>query len=161
MKTTAKWLYPASLIVLFIILITAGIPDGAVYGSNTDWLSQHVTLAEAIRTACLEQHTLLPDWIGLGGGSNGYQFAYYGFLRPDLLIGRLVRKHPFHDSGMPLPHAPADYVCQLSALPSPGVPLCKKQALEVAPALHADDLSVQLLLCPRCIRRHRMVLVQE
>ena len=94
MKTTAKWLYPASLIVLFIILITAVIPDGAVYGSNTDWLSQHVTLAEAIRTACLEQHTLLPDWIGLGGGSNGYQFAYYGFLRPDLLIGCLLPQIP-------------------------------------------------------------------
>src|SRR5699024_8566709 len=90
MKTTAKWLYPASLIVLFIILVTVAIPDGAVYGSNTDWLSQHVTLAEAIRTAFLEQHTLLPDWIGLGGGSNGYQFAYYGFLRPDLLIGCLL-----------------------------------------------------------------------
>ena len=94
MKTTAKWLYPASLIVLFIILVSAVIPDGAVYGSNTDWLSQHVTLAETIRTACLEQHTLLPDWIGLGGGSNGYQFAYYGFLRPDLLIGCLLPQIP-------------------------------------------------------------------
>ncbi len=94
MKTTAKWLYPASLIVLFIILVSAVIPDRAVYGSNTDWLSQHVTLAETIRTACLEQHTLLPDWIGLGGGSNGYQFAYYGFLRPDLLIGCLLPQIP-------------------------------------------------------------------
>lgn len=92
-----KWFYPVSLILLFIILVTAVIPAGCVYGSNTDWLSQHVTLAETIRNACLEQHTLLPSWIGLGGGSNGYQFAYYGFLRPDLLIGCLLPQIPMMD----------------------------------------------------------------
>ena len=84
-----KWLYPVSLILFFIILTTVIIPDGYVYGSTTDWLSQHVTLAETIRNTCLDQHTLLPSWINLGGGSNGYQFAYYGFLRPDILIGCL------------------------------------------------------------------------
>lgn len=85
-----KWYYPASLILIFITLTAVIIPDGYVYGSNTDWLSQHATLAETIRNACLEQHTLLPSWIPLGGGSNGYQFAYYGFLRPDILIGCLL-----------------------------------------------------------------------
>lgn len=94
MNNTLKRLYPISLIVLLIILIYTVIPDGAVYGSNTDWLSQHVTLAETIRTACLKQQTLLPDLIGLGGGSNGYQFAYYGFLRPDILIGCLLPQIP-------------------------------------------------------------------
>ena len=92
-----KWFYPVFLILLFIILVTAVIPAGCVYGSNTDWLSQHVTLAETIRNACLEQHTLLPSWIGLGGGSNGYQFAYYGFLRPDILIGCLLPQIPVMD----------------------------------------------------------------
>ena len=89
-----KWFYPVSLILIFIMLTAAVIPDGYVYGSNTDWLSQHVTLAETIRNACLEQHTLLPSWINLGSGSNGYQFAYYGFLRPDILIGCLLPKVP-------------------------------------------------------------------
>lgn len=89
-----KWFYPVSLILLFIILTIAVIPHGYVYGSNTDWLSQHVTLAETIRDTCLEQHTLLPSWIRLGGGSNGYQFAYYGFLRPDILIGCLLPQIP-------------------------------------------------------------------
>lgn len=92
-----KWIYPVSLILLFIILLAAVVPTGYVYGSNTDWLSQHVTLAETIRNACLEQHTLLPSWIGLGGGSNGYQFAYYGFLRPDILIGCLLPQIPMAD----------------------------------------------------------------
>lgn len=89
-----KWFYPASLIIIFIILTSVIIPAGCVYGSNTDWLSQHVTLAESIRTACLEQNTLLPSWIGLGGGANGFQFAYYGFLRPDIILGCLFPMVP-------------------------------------------------------------------
>lgn len=92
-----KWIYPLSLIFLFFILITISVPDGAVFGSHTDWLSQHATLAETIRDACLDQHTLLPSWIDLGGGSNGYQFAYYGFLRPDILIGCLLPQVPMTD----------------------------------------------------------------
>lgn len=94
MNRTLKLLCPVSLIIMLIILIQAVVPSGAVYGSNTDWLSQHVTLAETIREACLRQNTLLPDVVSLGGGSNGYQFAYYGFLRPDLLIGCLLPQIP-------------------------------------------------------------------
>lgn len=89
-----KRIYPLALIFLFVILIAVIVPAGAVFGSHTDWLSQHATLAETIRGACLEQHTLLPSWLGLGGGSNGYQFAYYGFLRPDILIGCLLPQVP-------------------------------------------------------------------
>ena len=33
-------------------LIILMVPEGAVFGSHTDWLSQHVTLAETIRNAC-------------------------------------------------------------------------------------------------------------
>lgn len=79
-----------ALIFLFIVLISLSVPAGAVFGSHTDWLSQHATLAETIRNACLEQRTLLPSWIDLGGGSNGYMFSYYGFLRPDILLGCLL-----------------------------------------------------------------------
>ena len=74
-----KLIYPAALILLFIILTTTILPADAVYGSNTDWFSQHAALAETIRDACVEQHTLLPDWIDLGSGSSGYQFSYYGY----------------------------------------------------------------------------------
>lgn len=89
-----KYVYPTMLIVLFIILTAVILPSDAIYGSNTDWLSQHAVLAETIRDACVEQHTLLPDWINLGSGSNGYQFSYYGFLRPDILIGCLFPQIP-------------------------------------------------------------------
>ena len=89
-----KRIYPLALIFFFFILTAVIVPEGAVFGSHTDWLSQHATLAETIRSACLEQHTLLPSWIDLGGGSNGYQFAYYGFLRPDILTGCLLPQVP-------------------------------------------------------------------
>lgn len=89
-----RWFYPLLLVICFGILIMMVMPAGVVYGSSTDWFSQHVALAETIRTACLEQHTLLPDWIALGGGSNGFQFAYYGYLRPDILLGCLLPRVP-------------------------------------------------------------------
>lgn len=85
-----KYFFPCLLAGLFIIFILLILPDGCFYGSHTDWLSQHVQLAETIRSACLEQHTLTPAFLPLGGGSNGYQFSYYGYLRPDILIGCLL-----------------------------------------------------------------------
>ena len=87
-------LFPAALILLFILLIVLSIPEGCIFGSHTDWLSQHAALAETIRDACLEQKTLLPSWLDLGGGANGFQFSYYGFLRPDILIGCLLPQVP-------------------------------------------------------------------
>lgn len=85
-----NWFCPVILILGFIMLIWLILPEGAVYGSTTDWFSQHVALAETIRDACLQQKTLLPMFLPLGGGSNGFQFAYYGYLRPDILIGCLL-----------------------------------------------------------------------
>lgn len=82
------------LILLFSVLIILMVPSGCVFGSHTDWLNQHVTLAETIRRACLEQHTLLPGWLELGGGANGYQFSYYGYLRPDIIVGCLLPRIP-------------------------------------------------------------------
>ena len=89
-----KWIYPLSLIFLFFILITVTVPEGAVFGSHPDLLTQLAALAETLRVACMEQHTLLPSWLELGSGSNGYQFSYYGFLRPDILIGCLLPQIP-------------------------------------------------------------------
>lgn len=79
---------------LFVIVIAFQLPRGCVYGSTVDWLSQHVALAETIRNACMDQKTLLPSFLWLGGGSSGFDFAYYGYLRPDILIGCLFPDIP-------------------------------------------------------------------
>lgn len=92
--TRKKYFYPVLLTGLFISFLILTIPDGALYGSYTDWLSQHVRLAETIRSECIARHTLTPAFLPLGGGSNGYQVSYYGYLRPDILIGCLLPQVP-------------------------------------------------------------------
>lgn len=92
--TQKKYFFPVLLAGLLTIFILLTVPNGYLYGSYTDWLSQHVRLAETIRSACLEQHTLTPAFLPIGGGSNGYLFSYYGYLRPDILIGCLFPSVP-------------------------------------------------------------------
>lgn len=92
--TRKKYFFPVILTGLFILFILAVIPKGAFYGSYTDWLSQHVRLAETIRDTCVRQKTLVPAFLPLGSGSNGYQFSYYGYLRPDIVIGCLLPSVP-------------------------------------------------------------------
>lgn len=74
----------------------AGLPsaasseEGLIFGFGSDWLSQHLPIAESLRQAMLESGRLLPLYIDLGGGSSTYDFAYYGLLRPDVLLGCLL-----------------------------------------------------------------------
>ncbi len=73
----------------------AGLPsaasseEGLIFGFCSDWLSQHLPIAESLRWAMLESGRLLPLYIDLGGGVSVYDFAYYGLLRPDVLLGYL------------------------------------------------------------------------
>lgn len=87
-------IYTAVLVAVFVCLISLILPERCFYGSTTDWYNQHVTLAETIRKVCLQEKTLAPAWISLGGGSNGFQFAYYGYYRPDIIIGCLFPQVP-------------------------------------------------------------------
>ena len=94
MKKYTRRHYPLLLTVIFVIAAALSVPRGCVYGSTTDWLPQHIALAETIRAACAEQGTLLPAFLPLGGGSNGFLFSYYGYLRPDILLGCVLRRVP-------------------------------------------------------------------
>lgn len=78
------------LVIIFFGLLYITVPKGDIYGSTTDWLSQHTTLAETLRDEMLEKGTLFPDFIWLGGGNNIYNFSYYGYLRPDVILGCLL-----------------------------------------------------------------------
>ena len=80
------------LVAVFFLLIGLILPEGCFYGSTIDWYDQHVTLAETIRRTCIEEKTLAPAWMTLGGGSNGFQFAYYGYFRPDIILGCLLSR---------------------------------------------------------------------
>lgn len=62
-----------------------------VFGNTIDWYSQHVVIADALRHAIRSEGTLFPTYMKqLMGGGNIYHFSYYGYLRPDILIGALL-----------------------------------------------------------------------
>ena len=62
-----------------------------VFGNRIDWYSQHVVIGDALRHAIRSEGTLFPTYIKeLMSGGNIYHFSYYGYLRPDILIGALL-----------------------------------------------------------------------
>ena len=82
--------------ITLLLLLTAGsililllIPSGSWFGSETDWYSQHVTIADYMRKNFYATGSLFPDFTGLGGGTNFFSLSYYGFMRPDVLISYL------------------------------------------------------------------------
>ncbi|MDR3766440.1 MAG: YfhO family protein [Butyricicoccus sp.] len=94
MRRFAKCSYPLLLLGLIALWLVLLMSSGFLFGSEIDWYCQHIALAETIRTECIHQHTLAPAFLPLGGGTNGYQFAYYGYFRPDILIGYLLPQVP-------------------------------------------------------------------
>lgn len=79
------------MILLIALPILFGLfLNGGVFGNSIDWLSQHVILGDMIRDTILEQKTLFPNFVNqLNAGSNFYEYSYYGYLRPDILLGVL------------------------------------------------------------------------
>lgn len=84
---TKKKIIPYILLCL-ISLLLVGImtPSNALFGSTTDWFSQHISICDSFRIQYYETGNLFPDYINLGAGQNIFAFAYYGLYRPDVLI---------------------------------------------------------------------------
>lgn len=78
------------LVIIALLLIFIPLQSGMFYGSEGDWYSQHVGIAESLRATMLETGKLIPQYINLGGGSSIYDFSYYGVLRPDIVISCLI-----------------------------------------------------------------------
>ncbi len=96
--------YPTLLLILILISISPAFSQNALFGSEGDWLSQHTAAAALYRTAFYETGKILPDWLPIGGGCSSYDFSYYGFLRPDVLISFL------------LPQVPMSYIISIYAI---------------------------------------------
>lgn len=75
------------LIGLVLIVVLLG-SWGNIFGSTTDWLSQHTSFFSYFRSLILENHTLnLPNLaIHLGAGENIFYFSYYGLYNPIVLF---------------------------------------------------------------------------
>lgn len=82
---------------LFLTLITITlalliIPNNHLFGSNTDWLEQHIILGDYLREAMLKNKSMFLDFaLELGAGQNIYNISYYGLFRFDVLIGCLLK----------------------------------------------------------------------
>lgn len=82
--------YPCLLLAFAVFLIVLTQQSGNLYGSDCDWFSQHVSIAETMRQTIRAEGTLFVGQLPLGGGSNVYDFSYYGYLRPDVLLACLL-----------------------------------------------------------------------
>ena len=74
------------LLIIGLILCLIPIFSGKLFGSNVDWINQHITFANYFRNNFYKTGKLLPDiaW-NLGLGQNIYNFSYYGLLNPIIL----------------------------------------------------------------------------
>jgi len=83
-----------SIITLIFMSMVLIITNGKfLLGSTTDWLSQHVSIADYLRTLFLETKDIFPDFaFNLGSGQNIYNFAYYGLLNPIIMFSYLIPK---------------------------------------------------------------------
>ena len=75
-----KQFYPIIFLTcLTLVMIIVITPSSSIFGANTDWLSQHVNLADYIRKTMLETKSFFPDFaFNIGGGQNIYNISYYG-----------------------------------------------------------------------------------
>lgn len=77
-----------SIITLFVLLeIYLLTGSSYIYGSTIDWLTQHSVLPDYFRQSFYETKRLFPEFnLNLGAGQNSYNFSYYGFMNPVILI---------------------------------------------------------------------------
>ncbi len=85
-----KLFYPLILAFFTFFCVLLILPENSVWGSEGDWFSQHLAVAEQFRAIFYETGRILPDYSLAGAGSNIYDFSYYGLLRPDVLISFLL-----------------------------------------------------------------------
>jgi uncharacterized membrane protein YfhO len=79
------------LSLITLVLVFVGTRFNSIFGSTTDWISQHVVFPEYFRMHFYETKDLLPNFaFNIGSGQNIYNFSYYGFLSPYILLSYLL-----------------------------------------------------------------------
>ncbi len=89
MKTNKKNYMFIIAYSLILVLVLLGF--NKLYGSNTDWISQHSVIPEYFRSIFYETKNLLPSFnFNLGAGQNIFNYSYYGLLSPIILTSYLL-----------------------------------------------------------------------
>lgn len=91
MKKRKKFDYNYLIIIIFcIVALYLIIPDHYVFGSKTDWISQHIVFPDYFRKLFYDTGNLFPNFaMAIGAGQNIYNFSYYGLLNPFILLSYL------------------------------------------------------------------------
>ena len=77
-----------SFFAIFIFLL---IHNGTSYASTIDYSYQHYLIPEYFRTLFYNTKNILPSFaFNLGMGQNIFNFSYYGYLSPIILISYLL-----------------------------------------------------------------------
>jgi len=88
-----KGKYKNQLYLGIVILSVTGfymIRNGFL-GSSTDWINQHTVFPDYFRSLFYATGNLFPNYAAnIGGGQNIYNFSYYGFLNPVIMISYLL-----------------------------------------------------------------------
>ena len=91
MKFTKKDILNVSALLLIYIFIILFLKEkGLIYGSNVDWINQHYLFADYFRNLFYDTHEVISSFsMHLGAGQNIFNFAYYGYLSPVILVSFL------------------------------------------------------------------------
>lgn len=95
----------ALLILFCIIQIIVITKFQFVFGSNVDWMKQHIVFPDYFRKLFYQTGNLFPNFAPhLGAGQNIFYFAYYGLYNPIIMISYL------------LPFVPMDIYIMISSI---------------------------------------------
>lgn len=80
-----------SILLLPIIVIFLFNKLGLLYGSQTDWINQHIIYADYFRELFYKTGNIIPEFsLNIGAGQNIFNFAYYGLLNPIILLSYML-----------------------------------------------------------------------
>ena len=75
------------ILCLFLLVIISLFINNNLFGSVKDWLSQHIQLADYLRTLFYDSGEIFPSFaFNLGAGENIYNISYYGLYNPFILL---------------------------------------------------------------------------
>lgn len=93
MKKYSKWDYFNIFIIVVAFFAIYGfllIHNGGSYASKIDYSYQHYMIPEYFRTLFYDTKNFIPSFaFNLGMGQNIFNFSYYGFLSPIILLSYL------------------------------------------------------------------------
>ena len=138
-----------SFMLMTMLIIPAFLSPDMVYGSQTDWASQHYAIPEYFRTLFYDTGQLIPSYApNIGGGESIFSLSYYGFLSPIILPSYL------------LPFVPMGIYIMLASLIAALVSECELYLLlrrRYTPSISLLTTTFFVLSVPLILNTHRQI----